>query len=59
LNPDYQAFDKEFGDLMNTEKEISYKPFELKDFEDLETSENYSTFFKLIKVEEPKIVAMK
>lgn len=59
LNPDYQQFDKEFAELLNSEKELEYKAFSLSDFEGLETTENYVTFFKLIKVEEPKVVAMK
>lgn len=59
LNPDYQAFEKDFNDLLNTEKEIEYKSFSLDDFDKVETADNYTTFFKLIKVEEPKVVAMK
>ena len=59
LNPDYQAFDKEFGDLMQTEKELEYKPFSLSDFSGVETVDNYNVFFKLIKVEEDKVVALK
>jgi hypothetical protein len=59
LNPDYQAFDKEFGELLNTEKELEYKPFDLADFKSLETTDNFVTFFKLIKVEETKVVSMK
>lgn len=59
LNPDYQAFDKEFGELMLTEKELEYKPFELAEFSGVETAENYSIFFKLIKVEDAKVVSIK
>lgn len=59
VNPEYQAFEKEFNDLLNTEKEIEYKSFTLDDFDKVETADNYATFFKLIKVEEPKVVAMK
>lgn len=59
LNPDYQAFDKEFAELLNAEKELEYKPFDLADFKGLETNENFVTFFKLIKVEDTKVVAMK
>lgn len=58
FNPDYQAFEKEFNDLLQTEKELDYKPFSLVDFEKVETSEIYTTFFKLIKVEESKVVPM-
>lgn len=59
VNPEYQAFEKEFNDLLNTEKEIEYKSFTLDDFDKVETADNYATFFKLIKVEEPKMQAIK
>jgi len=36
-------------------KELEYKAFSLEDFEKVETSENYQTFFKLIKVQEGKL----
>jgi hypothetical protein len=54
LNPDYQEFEKEFNELLQTEKDLEYKPFKLSDFEKVETSDNYSTFFKLVQVEEVK-----
>jgi hypothetical protein len=44
--------------LLQTEKELEYKAFTLEDFEKVETSENYGTFFKLIKVEETKVVPL-
>lgn len=57
LNPDFQQFEKEFNELLQTEKDLEYKPFKLEDFERVETSENYVTFFKLIKSEdEAKVV---
>jgi hypothetical protein len=58
INPDYQSFEKEFNDLLQTEKELEYKVFTLDDFEKVETSENYGTFFKLVKVEETKVVPL-
>ena len=58
INPDYQSFEKEFNDLLQTEKELDYKAFTLEDFEKVETSENYGTFFKLIKIEEGKVVPL-
>ena len=58
INPDFQLFEKEFNDLLQTEKELEYKAFTLEDFEKVETSENYTTFFKLIKVEETKVVPL-
>lgn len=58
LNPDYQHFEKEFNELLQTEKELEYKAINLIDFANVETSENYGTFFKLVKVEDAKIVPM-
>ena len=56
LNPDFQQFEKEFNELLQTEKELEYTAFKLDDFEKVETAENYVTFFKLIKTEETKVV---
>ena len=58
ITPDYQSFEKEFNDLLQTEKDLDYKAFTLEDFEKVETSENYGTFFKLIKIEEAKVVPL-
>jgi hypothetical protein len=58
INPAYQEFEKEFNTLLQTEKELEYKAFSLEDFEKVETSENYGTFFKLIKIEETKVVPL-
>jgi len=55
LNPEFQSFEKEFNELLQAEKELEYKAFSLEDFEKVETSENYQTFFKLIKVQEGKL----
>lgn len=52
LNPDFQQFEKEFNELLQTDKELEYKAFKLDDFEKVETSENYASFFQLIKVDE-------
>jgi hypothetical protein len=58
INPEFQSFETEFNNLLQTEKELEYKAFTLDDFEKVETSENYGTFFKLIKVEETKVVPL-
>lgn len=58
INPEFQSFELEFNNLLQTEKDLEYKAFTLEDFEKVETSENYGTFFKLIKVEETKVVPM-
>ena len=52
INPDYQSFEKEFNELLQTEKEVEYKGFKLSEFEKVETSENYEVFFGLVSVEE-------
>jgi hypothetical protein len=51
VNPSYQDFEKEFSELLQTDKELEYKPLKLSDFENLETTNNYTTLFKLIKPE--------
>ena len=58
INPEFQSFETEFNNLLQTEKELEYKAFTLEDFEKVETSENYGTFFKLIKIEETKVVPL-
>lgn len=58
LNPDFQQFEKEFNELLQTEKEIEYKTIKIEDFEKVETSENYATFFKLIKADDTPVVPM-
>ncbi len=51
VNPSYQDFEKEFSELLQTDRELEYKPLKLSDFENLETTNNYTTLFKLIKPE--------
>lgn len=51
-NPDFFEFQKEYNDLLNQERELEYKPFNIVDFKHVETEGNYSTFFKLVKVED-------
>jgi hypothetical protein len=58
LNPDFQQFEKEFNELLQTDKDLEYKPFKLEDFEKVETTENYATFFKLIKADDTPVVPM-
>ena len=56
LNPEFQQFEKEFNELLQTEKELEYKPILLSDLAKLETEENYVTLFKLVKAEDGKVV---
>ena len=58
FNPDFQQFEKEFNELLQTEKDLEYKPILLADLAKLETEENYVTLFKLVKVEDGKVVPM-
>jgi hypothetical protein len=51
VNPDFQKFETEFNELLQTEKEIEYKGFKLNEFEKVETSENYETFFRMVTVD--------
>ena len=51
-NPQFFEFQKEYNDLLNQERELEYKPFNISDFAHVETDGNYSTFFQLIKVED-------
>lgn len=51
INPDFQSFETDFNELLQTEKEIEYKGFKLNEFEKVETSENYETFFRMVTVD--------
>lgn len=48
VNPNYLLLQKEFSTLLETEKELEYKPLKLSDFENLKTENNYAIFYKLI-----------
>lgn len=50
INPKYTEFQEEFNKLLQEEKELEYKPLLLSDFETVESDANYSTFFKLVTV---------
>lgn len=55
VNPKFLEFDKEYSEVLETEKELEYRAFSLDDFKTkdnpngLESEEVYETFFKLIK----------
>jgi hypothetical protein len=51
-NPTFAEFQKEFNTLLNEEKEIEHKEFQLEDFENVETEGAYITFLKLVKAGE-------
>lgn len=54
INPAYLAFEKEYQEILQQEKEFEYRPFTLKDLatqehpNGIETDEVYETFFKLV-----------
>lgn len=52
VNPAYLEFDKELAELLQEEKQLEHFSFSLDHFNNVESSNNYSTFFKLIKVTE-------
>lgn len=51
-NPKFLEFQKEWYALLEEEKELEHKEFKLEDFEDVSSEGSYTTFFKLIKVED-------
>jgi hypothetical protein len=58
VNPAYLEFEKEFNELLQQERDVEYNAFKLADFAAVETAQNYNTFFKLVSVEEAKVVPM-
>lgn len=52
VNPKFVEFQNDFNKLLQEERELEHKAFSLEDFESVESDGNYSTFFKLIKVED-------
>lgn len=52
VNPDFIAFQNDFNQLLQEERELEYHPFSLEEFENVETDGVYVAFFKLIKVGE-------
>jgi hypothetical protein len=52
VNPDFISFQNDFNALLQEERELEYHPFNLEEFENVETDGVYVTFFKLIKVGE-------
>jgi hypothetical protein len=49
LTENFVEFNTEYDKLLNEEKELEYRPFELSELASVETEENYDIFFKLIK----------
>ena len=51
FNPLYVQFQEEFNTLLKEVIEIEYYEFKLNDFKNIETSDNYTIFYKLIQVD--------
>ena len=49
VNPSYIEFQGEYMTLLSEKKELEYKPITLSDLESIDSEENYSIIFKLIK----------
>jgi len=52
INPNFVSFQNDFNLLLQEERELEYHPFKLEEFENVETNGVYTTFFKLIKIDE-------
>jgi len=51
FNPSYIQFQEEFNALLKEVIEIEYHEFKLDDFKNIETSDNYIIFYKLIQID--------
>ena len=52
INPKMVEFQNEFDTLLNETRDLEHKGFKLDELENVESSDNYQIFFKLIKVDE-------
>jgi len=52
VNPDFVKFQNDFNSLLSEDRDLEYKGFKLEEFDNVETDNNYSAFFKLITVGE-------
>ena len=48
VNPDFVKFQNDFNTLLSEDRDLEYKGFKLEEFDNVETDNNYSAFFKLI-----------
>ena len=58
INPAYIAFNDEYGELLNQEKEIKLPEIKLSDLDKIETKDNYILVFKHL-IEEPSVEEVK
>ena len=52
VNPKFVEFQNDFNTLLKENRELEHKAFKLEEFENVESDGIYTTFFKLIKVDE-------
>lgn len=52
VNPKFVEFQNDFNKLLQEERDLEHKAFSLDEFDSVESEGNYTTFFKLIKVED-------
>jgi hypothetical protein len=52
VNPKFVEFQNDFNALLKENRELEHKAFKLDEFENVESDGIYTTFFKLIKIEE-------
>lgn len=52
VNPKFVDFQNDFNGLLQEDKELEHKAFKLEEFENVESDGVYTTFFKLIQVED-------
>jgi uncharacterized membrane protein YheB (UPF0754 family) len=58
INPAYIAFNDEYGELLNQEKEINIPVIKLSDLDKIETKDNYVLIFKYL-IDEPSVEEVK
>jgi len=51
-NPAFAAFNKEYGELLDTKKEIEHPVINFDDLAELETTDNYAVIFKMLTITE-------
>ena len=51
VNPKFIEFQNDFNALLEEERELEHHAFKLEEFDNVETDGNYTTFFKLIKID--------
>jgi len=58
INPAYIAFNDEYGELLNQEREIQIPQIKLSDLDKIETKDNYVLIFKYL-IEQPSVEEVK